>query len=245
MPRLVRLAALVLYLLPAAALAGPPFLTDDPEPVDYQHNEFYVFSTLDRVDGAQFVQAPAIEYNRGVLPDLQFHIVVSGLRLIPGAFGLNDTELGLKYRFVQETADRPQIGVFPMVELPTGSAARGGNGQAWYKLPLWLQKSWGDWTSYGGAGYAINHAPGMHNYFFGGWLVQKQLNDSWTLGGELFSQSQGTVGGPGFTLFNAGGYYNFTPDFCLLFTVGHTLAGSSNAVAYVGLYWTWGPPTDK
>ena len=29
------------------AFAGPPFLTDDPEPVPFKHWEFYLFSTLD------------------------------------------------------------------------------------------------------------------------------------------------------------------------------------------------------
>ncbi len=27
--------------------AGPPFLTDDPEPVPFKHWEFYLFSTVD------------------------------------------------------------------------------------------------------------------------------------------------------------------------------------------------------
>lgn len=38
-------AALVLAAgLPSAAIAGLPFRTDDPEPVDYQHYEFYTFN---------------------------------------------------------------------------------------------------------------------------------------------------------------------------------------------------------
>ena len=31
-------------LIPGSALAGPPFRTDDPEPVDYKHWEFYTFT---------------------------------------------------------------------------------------------------------------------------------------------------------------------------------------------------------
>jgi len=38
-------------LLPAAAIAGPPYRTDDPEPVDFQHWEFYTFSTGTHVSG--------------------------------------------------------------------------------------------------------------------------------------------------------------------------------------------------
>jgi hypothetical protein len=59
----------------APCLAGPPFFTDDPEPVELRHNEFYAFGTLDHVDGASTISDPAIEYNRGVAPNTQFHLV--------------------------------------------------------------------------------------------------------------------------------------------------------------------------
>jgi hypothetical protein len=35
-------AALLLAFLSPVALAGPPFVTDDPEPVEYQHWEVYI-----------------------------------------------------------------------------------------------------------------------------------------------------------------------------------------------------------
>jgi len=79
----------------------------------------------------------------------------------------------------------------------------------------------------------------MHSYRFAGWLVQKQLNDSWTLGGELFSQGSIMQGIAGSTLLNAGGYYNFDPDFSLLFSTDHSIAGASQTFGYLGLYWTW------
>jgi hypothetical protein len=42
------LATLVIVILPAlnSSKAGPPFLTDDPEPVEYRHWEVYVASQL-------------------------------------------------------------------------------------------------------------------------------------------------------------------------------------------------------
>lgn len=71
--------------------------------------------------------------------------MVRGAYVTPGgAFGVGDVEVGAKYRFVRETARRPQVGVFPMLELPTGDASRGlGNGQLCARLPVWLQKSAG------------------------------------------------------------------------------------------------------
>ena len=130
-----------------------------------------------------------------------------------------------------------------MAEVPTGDAGRGlGNGQVWYRLPLWLQMSWGPWTSYGGGGYAVNRAPGMRNSWFGGGLLQRDLSEQLTLGGEVFWQQADAAGGEDTTLVNLGGYYAMSPCGCsLLFTAGHSVAGERHRLAYLGLYWTWGP----
>ncbi len=58
---------LVLLLMPRA-FAGPPFLTDDPEPVEYHHWEAYLFSTLDKADQNTYIQGPAVEVNTGAAP---------------------------------------------------------------------------------------------------------------------------------------------------------------------------------
>lgn len=227
------------------AFAGPPFMTDDPAPVDYKHSEFYVFTTYDKASDGKTTAVPAFEYNYGVLPDTQLHIVVPFTRNAPNGgsaeYGLGDVEVGVKYRFIQETDSSPQVGIFPMAELDTGDADKGlGNGKTWWRLPVWIQKSWGEWTTYGGAGYAINHADGAKNYPFGGWLLQKDIGEKWTLGGEVFSQGKTTVDGRATTFLNFGGYYKFTPDFNLLFSAGHDVSGERHTVAYLGLWWTWG-----
>jgi hypothetical protein len=237
---------LIMLIALQNASAGPPFLTDDPVPVDYQHWELYFFSMLDSSANITNIQAPAIELNYGVIPNLQLHMIIPATASIPSSnaantYGLGDTEVGFKYRFIQETDNRPQIAIFPLFELPTGDASRGlGNGRLWMKLPIWLQKSWGSWTSYGGGGYALNSASGMKNYPYSGWLIQHDLNQHLTLGMELFSQGKSAVDTPGFTAINAGGYYNFTKNFSLLFTMGHNIAGQQNTLGYLGLYWTGG-----
>jgi Putative MetA-pathway of phenol degradation len=239
------LIAAALALASSAALAGPPFMTDDPAPIDYKHSEFYVFSTYDKASDGKTAALPAFEYNYGILPDTQFHIVVPFIRNAAvdasAQHGIGDVELGVKYRLVQETDTTPQVGIFPMAELDTGDSDKGlGNGKTWWRLPVWIQKSWGEWTTYGGAGYAINHAAGQKNYPFGGWLLQKDIGERWTLGGEVFAQGKTSVDGKATTFLNFGGYYKFTPDFNLLFSAGHDIGGESHAVAYLGLWWTWG-----
>ncbi|MGH8191419.1 MAG: hypothetical protein ACREP2_08225 [Rhodanobacteraceae bacterium] len=226
------------------SFAGPPFFTDDPVPVDYRHNEFYVFGTLDHAGGASAIAGPAIEYNRGIAPNTQFHIVVPMAWNVPSqgavATGLGDVELGIKYRFLDADDGAWQVGMFPMVELATGSARRGlGNGRTWYRLPLWVQKTSGPWTFDGGGGVIVNPAPGMYNATFGGALAQYAFSPRWTLGVELFRQNALATEQPGYTLVNAGGYLNFSQHFSLLFSAGGSVAGARHAVAYLGLYWTW------
>lgn len=225
--------------------AGPPFLTDDPEPVPFKHWEFYLFSTVDARPNSTNGTGPAFEFNVGALPNLQVHLVLPLAFTAPvgepSAYGLGDMEFGLKYRFIQETDYRPMVGVFPLLEIPTGDDNRGlGNGWAWCKLPLWLQKSWGPWTTYGGGGYAINPAPEQRDFFFGGCLLQRDFGERLTLGGEIFAQGRSSDDTRSFAVFNLGGIFKITPNFHLLFTGGHTLTGGSHTIGYLGLYWTGG-----
>ena len=244
-PAVARVALVALIAVPRFAFAGPPFLTDDPEPVGYRHSEFYVFATDDQTADGKSVALPAFEYNYGFWPQMQFHIVVPYAESIPRgaatASGIGDVEVGVKLRVLDETADRPQVGIFPMAELPTGNARAGlGNGQTWWRLPIWAQKTLGPWETYGGGGYVLNHAPGQRSYAFAGWLVQRDLGPLWTLGAEVFDQGADVVGGRRRTILNVGGYYNVTPTFNVLFSAGRSVAGAMHTVAYLGLYWTWG-----
>jgi hypothetical protein len=133
------------------AFAGPPFQTDDPEPVPFRHYEAYAFGTTDRGSGSSYSQFPAFEFNIGAAPNLMLHVIVPVAYTTPQqAYGIGDLELGAKYRFVQEGKLRPEVGTFVLLETPTGNRNLGlGNGQLWVRIPLWLQKSFGNWTTYG------------------------------------------------------------------------------------------------
>ena len=240
------LAAPLALFSASPAFAGPPFLTDDPEPVAYHHYELYTFSITDKTSGGRIVLGPALEYNIGALPNVQLHVVLPyGWNMPLGdraKSGVSDTEIGMKYRFVQQTSSMPEIGIFPMAEIATGNAANGlGNGRTWFRVPLWIQKNAGPWPTYGGGGIALNNAPGMKNYPFAGWLVQRDLSARLTLGGELFFNGASAVGGVHSSYYNVGGYLKPSDHFNVLFSVGHTISGESHAIAYVGLYWTGGP----
>ena len=107
--RAVILTALVFAI---GLRAGPPFLTDDPEPVDLNHWEVYLFGQGDRTADANAISGPAVELNYGIAPDTQLHLIAPVANASsPGAMwssGYGDTEVGVKYRFFDENDSRPQ-----------------------------------------------------------------------------------------------------------------------------------------
>ena len=227
--------------LPTSAIAGPPFRTDDPEPVDYQHWEFYTFTTGTHVDGDTSGVGPAIEFNYGLLPNAMAHIVAPAAFDIPSGgpnqFGHGDTELGFKYRFIEQDKNGswPSIGTFPLLELPSGDQSRGlGAGHVRAFLPLWVQKDFGDWTTYGGSGYWINQDDhyGDKNYWFFGWLLQKKITERLTLGGEIFHQTADNVDHLDQTGFTLGGQFDFDEHNHLLFSAGKGFQNASETNLY-------------
>lgn len=253
----------LLLLMSIPAFAGPPFQTDDPEPVDFRHYEFYTFGTVDGTPLEKDPVGPAVEFNWGALPRLQLHAILPFGAIMPSnnpiyypagvgpsAYGLTDIELGAKFKFVSETKYRPMIGTFTMIEVPTGNYAKGlGVGRVWYKLPVWVQKSFGPWTTYGGAGYQLVHQTQYHSFAYEGWLLQRDIGKKWTLGSEIFHHSAeglATAQTEPSTMLDMGGYYYFrNPGFQLLFCYGHSINGQTENYAYLGLYWTWGNDKGK
>lgn len=156
------------------------------------HWELYLAGTL-RDDGGDLSgTAPHLEANYGALSNLQLHLLfpVAFDRPAPGEgvrYGPGDLEAGFKWRFVEEGKWRPQVGIFPIFTFPTGSAGRGlGEGAVHAFLPLWIQKSFGPWTTYGGGGWKRSGAAGTHGAYFVGWLLQRQIVEGWVLGAEVF-----------------------------------------------------------
>lgn len=223
-------ALLAAFLVSSPVLAAPPYRTDDPEPTDYQHFELYAHSTGVNVSGETSGFAPGLEVDYGVLPNTQLSIIAplafdraSGT---PFHFGYGDTEIGLKFRVIDQDANgwRPAVAVFPTVDIPTGDSRRGlGTGGARMFQPVWLQKDIGDWTINTGGGYSIKSGFGNKNDWFVGLLVQRKITDQLKIGAEIFHQTALEVGGKESTGFNVGAIYDFTDDYHLVASVGRGL----------------------
>lgn len=259
---------LLLFLLVCCARSvwaqGPPYQTEDPVPVDFQHYEFYIFGATDGTPVEQDAAGPALEFNWGAVPRVQLHAVLPWGTLGPQnrpvyapagqgpiTFGLMDMELGAKIAYVKESKYIPQIGTFTMFEIPTGNYDKGlGVGKVWYKLPIWLQKNFGKWLIDGGAGETVVPQTDYHNFPYGGFLVKRELSERLELGAEVFSHGGEGIATPQYqasTMIDLGGYYHFkhNPNHQILFCYGHSAAGQTENYAYVGMYWTWGKDKGK
>jgi hypothetical protein len=242
-----RFSFIVLFLfLPNLLFCGPPYDTDDPEPVDLHHWEFYVSSHSAQVDAGWSGTLPHFEVNYGVIENVQLHAIAplsyNFPNRGPNTYGFGDLELGAKFRFVQEGKSMPMIGIFPLVEIPTGSESRGlGNGKAQVYIPVWLQKSFGNWQTYGGAGYWINPGTDKKNWVYFGWQVSRQFTEKLNIGVELYHTTPADINSGNESRFNVGLVYDITENHHLLFSAGRGFNGPVKAQMYIGYQLTLGP----
>jgi hypothetical protein len=144
---------------------------------------------------------------------------------------------------LEETDTRPQVGTFPLYIAPTGNASRGlGNDASQFFLPIWLQKSFGKLTTYGGGGYLINHASGARNSWFFGWELQRELTEHLTLGAEVFHRTEQVQGQGDSAGFNLGAIVNLDDHNHLLLSAGKGLrnvSATNKASTYVAYQLTY------
>lgn len=236
----------MVFLAPKT-FAGPPYITDDPEPVEYQHWEVYLASIFAKQPDAWTSTAPHVEVNYGVVPDVQLHTILPLTLYAPAdgasSYGYGVTELGVKFRFVQEGASRPQIGIFPLLEVPPPKSHNGNLGSPRLQafLPLWLQKSEGKWTVYGGGGYWINPGAGNRNWWFNGIVIQRQILPNLAPGLELFHGTSQQAGQSEQTGFNLGMVWDLSDLQHIMFSAGPAFGGPNQLQGYFAYQLTFGP----
>ena len=209
-----------------AALAGPPFLTDDPAPTDYQHYEVYGFANgtggRDGTGGAF-----GIDFNYGATPDLQLTAALPISYEDPRGghitTGLGNIELAAKFRILHQEDVGVDVAVFPRLFLPSGSNL--GDDHAAVLLPIWVGRSWSDWSTFGGGGCVINRGGDSNDFCQAGWAVTHKLLSNLQLGAEIFHQGADAKGGRASTILGFGATYDISESVHLL---GYAGAGLQN-----------------
>lgn len=217
----------------AAAWAGPPYDTDDPEPTDTGHWEIYAFGQGDRADG-ETESAAGVDLNYGALPGVQLTATVpldfaSNTR---AAFG--DLEFGVKYRFVHDEAAGFQVAAFPRAILPT-APRRFGTGRVQLRLPLWAQQEFGRWSLFGGGGVTLNPGAGNRDYWQFGLALTRDVSPRLSLGGEITHETADAIGAGGTTALGAGAIYRLGGPFSLLASGGPSFGRDDGVHAYLAL----------
>lgn len=216
------------------AFAGPPFLTDDPEPTEAGHWEIYAPLVESEGRGGDFEGAASVELNYGAARNLQVTLGLpidythdsSGWRR-----GAGDVELSVKYRIFRDEAAGLQIAIFPGMTLPTASNGMGAskvNGL----LPIWVQKDAGPWSVFGGGGYAIHSGLNNHDYWTVGIAATRQLGSHLVVGAEADRQGADTVGGEASSSLGLGAIYQFKAPLRLLASGGPTFEDHDRAASF-------------
>lgn len=210
-------------------MAGPPFLTDDPDPVDRHHAEINaIYQEVRTSDGRAGVLSG--EVNQGCAREVQCHVAapLAFARPDGGPFrtGLGDVELGAKFRFLHDDDSVWSAAIYPTVSLPTGDESRGlGNGRAQLLLPVWVQRSAGPWNFDAGVAWLANPARDARNSLFAGLLARRSFGDRLSLGAEVFRRSSVAQGVPTSCGFNVGAIASVSPHQNLLVSAGRGLSG--------------------
>lgn len=203
------LTAFAALVAPMAAWAGPPFLTDDPEPTETGRWEIYGPFLEVAGLGSAYDGSVGIEVNYGAAPDLQLTVgLPAAFARHDGRFlsGAGDVEVSAKYRLVNDEAAGLAVAFFPGLTLPTASNHM-GNSKVTGFLPVWIQKDIASWSIFGGGGYAINPGVGNRDYWTGGAAIARQVSSSLDVGLEAKRQGPDTVGARSTTRLGLGAKY--------------------------------------
>jgi hypothetical protein len=242
--RSVQIITLLACALPSAAFAGPPYVTDDPDPTETGHYEIYLFAsgtrTRDGRDGAA-----GLDISYGAAPDLQLSLT------LPVAYdnppggpligGVANAEIAAKYRIFHQETDGFDLSIFPRVFLPSASD-RVGDQHASLFLPVWLGKHMGKWTTFGGGGCAITDAADSKDYCLVAWALTYGVLDGLELGAEIYHQTPDATDGRHTTGLGLGARYDRSETLHLVGSIGPGIqnADETNQLsAYAAVLFTF------
>jgi hypothetical protein len=219
------LAPAAVLFAPAAARAGPPYITDDPQPTDPGHWEVYDYVLGVEAPGALAGEA-GFDINYGAAKDVQLTAVLPlgysarGYSLSGFDAGAGTIELAVKMKLLHQSDDSwlPDASFFPRVFAPTEAKFGPGRPNLW--LPVWAEKDFGPWSVFGGGGYQLDPGPGAQDFWQGGIALTRSFGEKASLGAELWRQGNDTPGAGAFTAVNLGATWKLTRYWSLIGSAG-------------------------
>jgi hypothetical protein len=218
--------------LGGAAWAGPPFVTDDPEPTDLGHWEIYNFVQFAGTPGVTAGQA-GLDINYGGAKDLQLTAVVPLDYASGQKTALGDIELAAKYKVLHQAEGSwtPDVAFFPRVFTPTAPRQFGPQTTSVF-LPVFAQKDLGKWSVFGGGGWEYNPGAGNRNFWLTGLTLTRELSEKLTVGAEVYHQTPATIDARAFTGVNLGVLYKLTEHWAFISAAGPGLQNARQGGQY-------------
>ncbi|MCL4199428.1 MAG: transporter [Phycisphaerales bacterium] len=230
-----RLAAAAGALGAAAALAGPPLITDDPDTPGENRWEINVAYTLEVSprDGAAWRSwehaAPLLDLNYGLFDNDQLKLEVPLTILDPAdgesaRAGIGDALIGYKLRLVDEESAPFSLSIYPQVGIPTGDSDRDlGTGSPSLKMPVQIGRHFMDdrLFLYADAGYEEQFTDDEADSWSAGVAAEYQITEGLTLCGELRYEA-GLHGAADNALINLGAKCRLADSVTLMGAVGRS-----------------------
>ncbi len=226
--------------------AGPPFVTNDPDPPEPGQWEVNLPWQMERNrNGSASGEWLRVDVNYGYDRYTQLSIEMPLPYHLPAEgglhFGAGDVLLEYKRRFGTD-ANAGYFGFNPELTLPTGDAARGlGAGRATLQLPLLYQKQWGDTVVYGDARYKWHAGDEGKSYWFLGIAFEQSFGERLKLGAEAFVTTPRSYNGESNIGFSLGGKWAMAPGRVLMLSAGHSFLGEPELTLFMGLKLLFSP----
>ncbi|MBI4604499.1 MAG: hypothetical protein HY721_21260 [Planctomycetes bacterium] len=222
-------------------------MTDDPGTPGDGNWEVNLAIAAEKRDSERTIEAPLLDVNYGVGERIQLKFELPWFFLREegeeSKNGLGNSQIGAKWRFLDQEAHWLDVSVYPQVEFnnPTSSARRGlvEEGIAWV-LPFQMEKSFGHLSVNPELGYVFLEAEDE-------WLYGLAVGFSPLDGLELLAEVHGSAERDfedDELLVQAGCRWSAHPNLTLLGAVGrgirHSEEGGLELVAYVGVQLLFG-----
>jgi hypothetical protein len=213
------------------AEGGPPMLTDDPGTPGNGRWEVNLAGTIEAEGDDRRWELPHLDVNYGLGDRLQLKAesgwVVDDQQ--GSASGLGGSQVGVKWRFLDEADGRPACSTYPQVEFgsPSRWAVRAETSRPLAILPVQIERAVGSFTVGADGGALLQRREQPH--WFWGAIVGHHVGR-----GEAMAEIHTVTGVE--AIANVGGRYPLTDSLSVLASVGRRLGDSGPRLdAFLGV----------
>jgi hypothetical protein len=236
---------LFLFGIRLCGQGGPPMLTDDPGTPGPNKWELNFGWTTQLSPGTDLTALPEIDLNYGIGERVEITYFADYYALRTDGegtrWGLSDSELAVKWRFLDTGDGGVQMSVYPQVNFltPGSHSDRRGiaEGATTYQLPVEFEKDFKQLSVDVDLGrlFASGGEPGG---WFGGVCLTHQLAKGWDIDGEVHLETDASTSRSE-SILNLATRIDLAENYTLMLLVGRDLsndfAPKATFLSYVGL----------